>query len=52
MEPSRRDLPYLGKHNALQRNDTKTPDNSKRKLTERVPMFHCRLRDLEAGDKW
>ena len=35
-----------------ERNDTETPDNSKRKLTERVPMSHCRLRDLEAGDKW
>lgn len=51
-EPSRRDLSYLGKHKALQRNDTETPDNAKRKLTQRVPMFHCQFRDLEAGDKW
>lgn len=51
-EPSRRGLSYLGKHKALQRNDTETPDNAKRKLTQRVPMFHCQFRDLEAGDKW
>lgn len=53
-EPSRRDLSYLGKHKALQRKDTETLDNAKRKLTQSpyVPLTIERSRSRRQMVTW